>query len=147
MIDLVEELRREDRCTARAVMQRAHEPGPAILAAVALLTAILAGGCASKAPKGVAEVPACRQAAEDVPKFDFDVGVDYLRRQAAAYSQCMEARGYALDQKQLDDDLKHFEMVKNADVMGGDPGPLIAVRRQKLRMSPALWHPPAPLNS
>ncbi len=128
-------------------MQRAHEPGPAIVGAVALLTAILAGGCAAKASKGVPEVPACRQAADGVPKFDFDVGVDYLRRQADVYSQCMEAKGYELDQKRLDDDLKHFEQVKNADVMGGDPGPLVAVRRQKLRMSPALWHRAAPLSS
>lgn len=118
-----------------------------MLGAVVSLTATLVGGCASEVPKGVAEIPACRQAADKVPKLDFDVGVDYLRRQADAYSECMEAHGYQLDQNQLDEDLKHFEMVKNANVMGGDPGPRIAVRRQKLRMSPTLWHPAIPLNS
>ena len=128
-------------------MKRACEFGPAILAAVALHAAILVGGCASEVPKGVTEVPACRKAAENVPKLDFDIGIDYLRRQADGYSQCMEARGYELDQKQLDDAIEHFEAVKNADVKGGDPAPLIAVQRQKLRMSPALWRPVAPSKS
>jgi hypothetical protein len=106
----------------------------------AALAIVLLAGCGSKAPRGVAAVPECRQAAASVPKA-FDAGVDYLRRQADAYSECMTAHGYVLDQEQLDDDLTHFEMVKNAEWLGGDPGPLIAQRRQKLRMSPELWRP------
>jgi hypothetical protein len=114
---------------------------------VAAFAIIVIAGCGSKGPRGVAEVPECRQAAASVPKFTFDVGVDYLRRQADAYSECMSAHGYVLDQEQLDDQLSHFEMVKNAERLGGDPGPLVAERRQKLRMSPALWRPAPPSSS
>jgi hypothetical protein len=112
--------------------------------AAAALVITISAGCGSKAPRGVAEVPECRQAAASVPRFTFDVGVDYLRRQADAYSDCMTAHGYALNEEALDDQLKHFEMVQNGQWMGGDPGPLVAARRQKLRMSPGLWRPAAP---
>jgi hypothetical protein len=101
----------------------------------------LSVGCSSKAPRGVAEVPECRQAAAGVDKSPFDVGIQYLVRQADAYSDCMTTHGYELNQEQLDDDLKHFEKVQNAQWLGGDPGPLIAQRRQKLRMSPEFWRP------
>jgi hypothetical protein len=112
--------------------------------AAAALAITISAGCGSKAPRGVAEVPECRRAAASVPRFTFDVGVDYLRRQADAYSDCMTAHGYVLDQPELDDRLQHFEMVKNGEWLGGDPGPLVAQQRQKLRMSPELWRP-APL--
>ena len=107
----------------------------------------LAQGCGSKAPKGVAEVPECRSAAASAPKSDFDTGIDYLKRQADTYSDCMTAHGYVLDQEQLDEQLLHIQQVHNADVMGGDPYYLIAKRRQQLRMSPALWRPAAPADS
>jgi hypothetical protein len=59
----------------------------------------------------------------------------------------MTAHGYVLDQEELDEQIKHFEMVQNSQWMGGDPGPLAAAQRQKLRMSPKLWRPAPPLNS
>ncbi|HTS54474.1 MAG TPA: hypothetical protein VMH26_14460 [Burkholderiales bacterium] len=107
----------------------------------------LAQGCGSKAPKGVAEVPECRSAATNVPKSGFDTGIDYLKRQADAYSDCMTAHGYVLDREQLDEQLNHVEQVQNANVMGGDPFFIVAKRRQELRMSPALWRPAAPSDS
>jgi hypothetical protein len=109
--------------------------------AAAALAITISAGCGSKAPRGVAEVPECRQAAASVPRFTFDVGVDYLRRQADAYSDCMTAHGYVLDEEALDDQVRHFEMVQNSQWMGGDPGPLAVAQRQKLRMSPELWRP------
>ena len=33
----------------------------------------------------------------------------------------MDEHGYVLDEEKLDADLLHFEQVKNADVLGGDP--------------------------
>jgi hypothetical protein len=113
----------------------------------AALAITISAGCGSKAPRGVAEVPECRRSAASVPRFTFDVGVDYLRRQADAYSDCMTAHGYVLDQEALDDQLEHFEMVQNGQWMGGDPGPLVPAQRQKLRMSPALWRPATGPNS
>jgi len=116
--------------------------------AAAALAIIISPGCGSKAPRGVAEVPECRQSAASVARSNFDVDVDYLRRQADAYSECMTAHGYVLDQDELDEQLKHFEMVQNSQWMGGDPQFLAKAQRQKLRMSPKLWRPaPPPLNS
>ncbi len=119
----------------------------ALTIGVAGIAIALAQGCGSKAPKGVAEVPECRNAAASVPKSDFDTGIDYLKRQADTYSDCMTAHGYVLDQEQVDEQLLHLEQVKNADVMAGDPSFIIAKRRQQLRMSPALWRPAKPSDS
>ena len=113
-------------------------------AAIALA---LSAGCGSKAPRGVAEVPECRQAAAGIEKSPFDVGIQYLERQADAYSDCMTAHGYSLDQEQLDEDLKHFEQVQNAQWMGGDPQLLVAQKRQKMRMSPQFWRPASSADS
>jgi len=112
-----------------------------IVWSAAAIALALSAGCGSKAPRGVAEVPECRQAAASIEKSPFDVGIQYLERQADAYSDCMTARGYALDQDQLDEDLKHFEQVQNAQWMGGDPQLLVAQKRQKMRMSPQFWRP------
>jgi hypothetical protein len=110
-----------------------------IVCGAAAVALVLSAGCSSKAPRGVAEVPECRQAAASIEKSPFDVGIQYLERQADAYSDCMTAHGYALNQDQLDEDLKHFEQVQNAQWMGGDPQPLVAQKRQKMRMSPEFW--------
>jgi hypothetical protein len=117
------------------------------LAGAIVVAFALAAGCSSKSPKGVADVPECRAAADSAPKLSFDVGTDYLERQADAYSECMTARGYVLDDEALQSELDRFEMVQNADVMRGDPAPLVAARRQKLRMNPEFWRPAAPLRS
>jgi hypothetical protein len=108
---------------------------------IASLALVLSEGCGSKAPKGVAEVPECRAAATALPESQFDTGIDYLRRQADTYSECMTTRGYVLDEEQLDEQLNHVRQVENGKWMGGDPYYIIAKRRQQLRMSPALWRP------
>ena len=118
-----------------------------IACSAAAIALALSAGCGSKAPRGVAEVPECRRAAASVEKSPFDVGIQYLQRQADAYSDCMTAHGYALDQDQLDEDLKHFEQVQNAQWMGGDPQLLVAQKRQKMRMSPQFWRPAGSSNS
>jgi hypothetical protein len=107
--------------------------------AIGVSIAAVLAGCGRTAEKGVADVPECRRAAAGVQEFVFDTGVDFLQRQADAYSDCMVARGYVLDQAELDEQLLHFQQVQFADQQAGDPTPLIAVRREKLRMSPALW--------
>jgi hypothetical protein len=104
-------------------------------------------GCASKEPKGVAEVPECRQAAAAIKESKFDTGIDHLRRQADAYSDCMTAHGYVLDEEQLNEQLDYVRAVENAKWLGGDPFYIIAKRRQQLRMSPALWRPAPPSDS
>jgi hypothetical protein len=111
---------------------------------IACIALCLSQGCGSKALKGVPEVPACRQAAAAITESTFDTGIDLLRRQADAYSECMTTHGYVLDQQLLNEQLEYVRQVENAKWMGGDPFYIIAKRRQQLRMSPALWRPAPP---
>jgi len=108
---------------------------------------VLSSGCGgSKVPKGVPEVPECREAANAITESRFDTGINLLRRQADAYSDCMTAHGYVLDEAALNEQLEHVRQVENAKWLGGDPYYIIAKRRQQLRMSPTLWNlapPPA----
>jgi len=101
---------------------------------------LAAPGCATHdAPQGVAEVPECRQAAKAVPATDFDSRLGLLRLRADAYGDCMQERGYVLDEEELERKLLHKAQVKNSDPMGGDPVFFLAEYRQELRMNPALW--------
>ncbi len=111
---------------------------------IAGLALCLSQGCGSKAPKGVPEVPECRHAAAAIAESKFDTGINHLIRQADAYSECMTAHGYVLDQEDLDQQLEHVRQVENAKWLGGDPVFIIAKRKQQLRMSPALWRPAPP---
>jgi hypothetical protein len=112
-----------------------------------LLTALsgigIVFGCGSNkpSPDGVAEVPECRQSAKAVSATEFDSRSSVLRRRADAYSECMQAHGYVLDQDELDRMLLHKEQVSNSQPMGGDPAPFLESYRQELRMTPALWRP------
>jgi hypothetical protein len=116
----------------------------ATLGSACFALALSAGCGGGKAPKGVAEVPECRQAAATITESRFDTGINLLRRQADAYSDCMTAHGYVLDQELLDQQLEHVRQVENAKWLGGDPVFIIAKRRQQLRMSPTLWRPAPP---
>jgi hypothetical protein len=108
---------------------------------IGLLVPGIMTGCAMRdhAPSGMAEVSQCRQAADAVTATDFDTRVGLLRMRADAYSQCMQERGYVLDEEELERKILHKEQVKNADPLGGDPAPILAVYREQLRMDPALW--------
>jgi len=97
--------------------------------------------CASKQPQGVADVPECRQAADGIVPGHGESNLDFLRRQADAYSDCMTAHGYALDEERLTEQLTHIRDVQASDWMRGDPWELIAVRRQQLRLSASMWRP------
>jgi len=98
-------------------------------------------GCASKEPRGVMDVPECRQAANAVAPLPGEPNIDHLRAQANAYSDCMTTHGYRLDEERLNDALTHMAQVQASDKMRGDPYQLIALRRQQLRLSPSMWQP------
>jgi len=98
-------------------------------------------GCASKEPQGVMDVPECRQAADAVARLPGESNIDYLRAQADAYSICMTAHGYRLDEERLNEELTHVAPVQASNLMRGDPGQLIALRHQQLRVSPSMWQP------
>jgi hypothetical protein len=113
-----------------------------LLTLFALLPGIVLFGCGGKGGtrSGVAEVPQCRQAANAVSASEFDTRATVLRMRADAYSECMQARGYVLDEEELDRRMLRKEQVKNSEPMGGDPGPFLALYREELRMNPDLWH-------
>jgi hypothetical protein len=110
------------------------------LSALCCVLVLAAPGCATRdAAHGVAEVPECRQAARSVPTTDFDSRLGLLRLRADAYGDCMQERGYVLDEEELERKLLHKAQVRNSDPMGGDPAFFLAEYRQELRMNPALW--------
>ena len=105
---------------------------------------VMAVGCAwieKKPNPGVPDVPQCRQAANAVSATDFDTRESVLHRRADAYSDCMQAHGYVLDEAELDRKVLYQEQVKNSNPLGGDPAPFLALYRQELRLNPALWRP------
>lgn len=104
------------------------------LTALALLSA-----CGTQGPRGVAEVPQCRAAAQSVPNTEFDSRVQVLTMRADAYSECMQKLGYVFDEAELERRMTYKEQVKNADPLGGDPYWILARYRQELRMDPDLW--------
>jgi hypothetical protein len=112
-----------------------------LLTLFALLPGIALVSCGGKdAARGdVPEVSQCRQAAAAVPVTDFDTRASVLRMRADAFSDCMQERGYVLDEEELDRRLLHKEQVKNSAWLGGDPALFLALYRQELRMNPELW--------
>jgi len=98
-------------------------------------------GCASKEPRGVVDVPECRQTADAVAPLPGEPNIDHLRAQADAYSDCMTTHGYRLDEERLNDELTHIVQVQASDKMRGDPYQVMALRRQQLRLSPSMWQP------
>lgn len=114
----------------------------------AILLGLALAACAShKKPQGVADVPECRSAANAALPSEFESKLDNLRRQADAYSDCMSAHGYALDQDRLDDEVLHLSQVQWSDRMRGDPYDIVETHRQQLRLSPSMWRSAGAPNS
>jgi hypothetical protein len=70
---------------------------------------------------------------------DYTMRVAGYTRRADAFAACMTERGYVLNEDQLEERMRHFEAVKNADVMGGDPLWAMRIHEQELRVDPELW--------
>jgi hypothetical protein len=105
----------------------------------AALAAALLGACGSHSPRGVADVPQCRHAANAVQGTEFDTREQLLTLRADAYSECMQAHGYVLDEEELERRMIHKEQVKNSDMLHGDPYYILKRYRQELRLDPDLW--------
>lgn len=114
-------------------------------AALASWLGLMLAGCAGKQPQGVADVPECRQTADSIVQVHGESNIEHLRRQADAYSDCMTAHGYRLDEERLTEQLTHLQQVQASNIMRGDPSQLIALRREQLRLSPSMWQPGSPV--
>ncbi|MCW5619617.1 MAG: hypothetical protein KIS79_00720 [Burkholderiales bacterium] len=104
-----------------------------------LALALALAACASRRPEPPPEVQAC------MPPSRFIGGNEAQRlarltERAQTFAACMQAKGYVLDEAALDDALRRFEQVKNADPRGGDPRGAMKLRKQELSMDPTLWH-------
>src|SRR5215475_1270818 len=108
--------------------------GTAILLAALLLTARAARP--PENPDARACLPPENPAMSD-RNYNFRLA-GYTQR-ADAFATCMTEHGYVLDYVELDDRLRHFEQVKNANVMGGDPVWAMRIEEQKLRADGELW--------
>ena len=107
-----------------------------ILAFAALLLAGCAGSRAPDNPDARACLP---PKTRELTSHHYEPRLAAHKARADAFAGCMQERGYQLDEVALNDRLRHFEQVKNADPLGGDPWQAIQIRRQELRTSPDLW--------
>lgn len=105
---------------------------------LALTLCLALAACASRAPEPPAEVRAC------MPERRL-IGGEYakklarLTQRANAFSACMQAKGYTLDETALDDALLRHEYKLNADPMYGDPQQALDIRKQELLVDPLFW--------
>jgi outer membrane murein-binding lipoprotein Lpp len=146
-------------------MQQLDSPSPtpprglnrkrvALVIALAALSVAVLAGCASREKRPVdpqaddclrqsqAVTPSQEIAAAEiyvgVPK-DTRARLSTVTAQANAFSECMGQHGFTLNQDQLDDELRRFELKRNNNLWGTDPYWAIEIRRQELRRSPAFW--------
>ena len=114
-------------------------------ATIALATLVLAA-CAARPPENP-DARACMPPENPAMRdrnYNFRLA-GYTQR-ADAFAACMTEHGYVLDQNEFDERLLHFEQVKNANVMGGDPTSAMRIEEQALRTDPELWKRPEALS-
>jgi hypothetical protein len=104
-----------------------------------LALVLAAWACAGTQEPVDPQALACMPAKEKIRASDFETRLSALKGRAARVAACMEQRGFTLDEDRLARELEHFEDVKNADPLGGDPWQAVALREQELRASPHFW--------
>jgi hypothetical protein len=110
-------------------------------ATLAGLAALVLVACASKPPENP-DARACLPPENPAMKSrDYNMRVAGYTNRADAFARCMNEHGYALDDAELDARLRHFEQVKNANQMGGDPSWAMRIEEQELRVNSELWRP------
>jgi hypothetical protein len=104
------------------------------------LAALLLAACASKPAPDNPDALACRPPENpEMRSHNYYMRLSGYTQRADAFAACMTKRGYVLDDDELDARMLHFEQVKNAQWLGGDPAWAMRVYRQEQRMNPELW--------
>ena len=106
---------------------------------LALLALAGLAACASKPPPNPAATACLQEAPAAKSSGDFNQRLISLKTRAAFFGSCMEARGYALDEAALEADQVHYEQVKYAEWLWGDPLLAMRLREQELRADPKFW--------
>jgi len=105
---------------------------------LALTIAVLCAGCASNQPEPDPETRAClpeRRLIRGTPP----ERLTQLTERARVFSECMQAKGYVIDEVALDNEITRKEFVLNADVRYGDPQQALDIHRQELILQPVYW--------
>jgi hypothetical protein len=101
---------------------------------------VLLAGCAGNRAPDNPDARSCLPAkTRELSSRDYQTRLAAHKARADAFAACMQARGYSIDQVALEERLRHFEQVKNAQPLGGDPWQAVQIRRQELRTSSDLW--------
>ena len=107
-----------------------------------VLAVLVLAACASKPPENP-DARACLPPESSAMRDkDYNIRLAGYTHRADVFATCMTEHGYVLDENELDARLTHFEQVKNANVMGGDPIWAMRIEEQVLRTDPELWKRP-----
>jgi len=121
---------------------RVRRPAGRVMHPAMVLATLVLVACAARPPENPdarACLPPENPAMRD-KNYNFRLA-GYTQR-ADAFATCMTEHGYVLDYNELEERLTHFEQVKNANVMGGDPIWAMRIEEQVLRTDPELWKRP-----
>jgi hypothetical protein len=113
---------------------------------LALTIAVLCAGCASNQPEPDPEARAClpeRKLIRGTPSEQ----LTQLTERARVFSECMQAKGYVLDETALDNEMIRKEFVLNADARYGDPQQALDIHRQELILQPVYWNKSGPVTA
>ncbi len=98
-----------------------------------VLAVLVLAACASKPPENP-DARACLPPESSAMRDkDYNIRLAGYTHRADVFATCMTEHGYVLDANELDTRLTHFEQVKNANVMGGDPAWAMRIEEQVLR--------------
>ena len=104
------------------------------------LAALLLAGCAGNRPPPNPDAQVCLPPENpEMRSRDYYMRLGGYTQRADAFAHCMTERGYWLNERELDARVLHFEQVKNAEWLGGDPAWAMRIYREEQRVNPELW--------
>jgi hypothetical protein len=104
------------------------------------LAALLLAACASNRPPESPDARTCTPPENPAMRSnDYYMRLSGYTQRADAFAACMTEHGYVFDEDELDARVLHFEQVKNAEWLGGDPAWAMRIYREEQRMNPELW--------
>jgi hypothetical protein len=106
------------------------------------LAALLLAACAGNRPPPNPDAQACLPPENPAMRSrDYYMRLGGYTQRADAFAACMTGRGYVLDENELEARMLHFEQVRNAEWLGGDPIWAMRIYREEQRINPELWQP------
>jgi hypothetical protein len=105
-----------------------------------LVALLLLAACAGNRPPPNPDAEVCMPPQNpEMRSRDYYMRLGGYTQRADAFAKCMAERGYVLDEQELDARVLHFEQVKNAQWLGGDPAYAMRIYREEQRVNAELW--------